>query len=91
MQSDLSFTIPVYDVFSLRSTVLIHRSQESTSASIDIALRGYLPKTPTKPGTAVSFKTLELFHRIRLRKPSMSVEAFAKVVADYYAVSKLFC
>ena len=52
---------------------------------------GYLAKSPTKPQVAVSIRTLELLYRIRNRKSSFSIEAFAKLVCDYYMVSDSFC
>ena len=88
--SDLSFTVPIYNVFSLESTLLVHCSQESMFVAIDVALRGYLSRTPMKPSAMVSFKTLDLLHCIHLWKPSMSIEAFTKVVSDYYNVSLVF-
>lgn len=57
---------------------------------LDVAALGYLSKTPVNPNVALSFRSLELFHRIRLRKPSFSMEAFTKVVADYYNVSTAY-
>ncbi|KAF9489129.1 hypothetical protein BDN71DRAFT_1402123, partial [Pleurotus eryngii] len=45
---------------------------------------GYLGMTPITPNLAISLKTLELFRRLRLRKASLSVEAFAKVMCNYY-------
>ncbi|KAH7904203.1 hypothetical protein BJ138DRAFT_1239965, partial [Hygrophoropsis aurantiaca] len=38
------------------------------------------------PSLAFSLPTLELYRRIRLRKPSFSVEAFAKVLCDLYGI-----
>lgn len=50
-------------------------------------MSGYLGNVPLNPSIAVSFKTLEMYRRIQLRKPSFSVEAFAKVTCDLYSVS----
>ena len=35
---------------------------------------------------AVSIKTLELYRRLRRRKPGFSIEAFTKVICDIYMV-----
>jgi hypothetical protein len=49
-------------------------------------LSGYLGATPHSPTIAISLSTLELYRRLRLRKPSLSVEAFTKVLCDLYHV-----
>jgi hypothetical protein len=47
---------------------------------------GLLSNVPLQPSFALSLTTLELYRRLRLQKPSFSVEAFAKVVCDLYMV-----
>ena len=84
---DVPLTVTVLEVFTLQKSLTIRRPASSTSAPVDLASHGFLAKTPTFPEVAVGFRTLELFHRIRLRKPSLSVEAFTKVLCDYYEVS----
>ncbi|KZT06566.1 uncharacterized protein LAESUDRAFT_759386 [Laetiporus sulphureus 93-53] len=76
---DYSFTIEVIDIYTLDTTVRIPRSCESRSQAEAVAAQGYLPTTPIDPTLAISFKTLELFRRLRLRKASFSAEAFAKI------------
>ncbi|KAG1781307.1 hypothetical protein EV702DRAFT_1177559 [Suillus placidus] len=49
-----------------------------------LVLASYLGTTPQAPSIAISITTLELYHRLRLRKPSLSVEAFSKVICDLY-------
>lgn len=49
-------------------------------------MSGYLGATPHSPTIAISLSTLELYRRLRLRKPSLSVEAFTKVLCDLYHV-----
>jgi hypothetical protein len=80
------FEIDVIDIYSLATTASISRSADSTSASEALVLNGYLGSTPTFPSLAVSLNTLELLYIIRLRKASFSIEAYAKVVSDLYAV-----
>ena len=82
-------TVTVLEVFTLQKSLTIQRPASSTSAPVGLASHGFLAKTPTFPEVAVGFRTLELFHRIRLRKPSLSVEAFTKVLCDYYEVCPL--
>ncbi|OCH83908.1 hypothetical protein OBBRIDRAFT_815670 [Obba rivulosa] len=61
------------------------------SAAEALTLHGYLATTPVSPSFAISFKTLELFRRLRLRKPSFSAEAFTKVICDFYVVCSQYC
>ena len=80
------YTLTVLDIFSLQTKVTVYRPATSNCPALDLALHGYLPKTPMKPEMAVGLRTLELFHRVRLRKASLSVEAFTRVICDYYEV-----
>lgn len=81
------YTVEVYDIRTLRTELTIDRSPDSTSPAIDLIRHGYIAKTPRKPTVAVSIDTLQLLYRFRQRKASISMEAFAKVVCDYYSVS----
>lgn len=85
-ESPYDFTVEVINIYSLETSALIRRSEESKSPAIALVDCGYLGTTPTSPTLAISLKTLELYRRIRLRKPSFSVEAFAKVICDLYTV-----
>ncbi|KAJ7575837.1 hypothetical protein C8J56DRAFT_1007569 [Mycena floridula] len=79
--------INVIDLYTLNSVASIYRAPESPSeAPVALVSHGFLPATPLNPVFAVSLKTLELFRRIRLQKASFSVEAFAKIICDYYAI-----
>lgn len=89
---DLSeYTLEVLDIFSLKDTFTVFRKQSSISPAIDFAFQGYIVKTPVAPTIAVSTRTLELFHQIRQRKPSISIEAFTKVICDRYLVRVQHC
>lgn len=79
------FTIDVVNIFSLRLSTAIMRSEHDKTAP-SLVKNGYIGNTPESPSLAISIKTLELFRRLRLRKPSLSVEAFAKVICDFYVV-----
>jgi hypothetical protein len=85
--SDENITIRSFDLFTLDPTVCIHRSRDCISTARVIVKQGFLGNSPVSPSAAISLKTLELFRRIRLRKGSFSVEAFAKVICDFYMVS----
>ncbi|KAI0069909.1 hypothetical protein K474DRAFT_1609657 [Panus rudis PR-1116 ss-1] len=80
------YTIPVYNILTNALSVTVYRPADSLSPAVDLAEHGYLAKTPISPTVAVSFSTLTLFHRLRLRKPSLSFEAFTKVVCDSYSL-----
>ncbi|KAK7685839.1 hypothetical protein QCA50_011185 [Cerrena zonata] len=86
LSHEYDYSLAVYEIFTLESKVTISRLSSSTSIPVDFAAYGYLTKTPTSPTIAVGFRTLELFHRLRQRQPSLSVEAFTKVICDYYQV-----
>lgn len=77
----------VYEIFTMELVKTILRPHTSVSPAIDLAEHGFLAKTPVFPNVAVGFQTLELFHRLRLRKASYSVEAFTRLLCDYYVVS----
>ncbi|KAI0648466.1 hypothetical protein C8Q79DRAFT_999796 [Trametes meyenii] len=70
-------------MYSLARTVNIQRDAAET-AVIAMARQGYLATTPISPTLAITFNTLEHFQLLRLRKPSFSLEAFAKVLCDSY-------
>lgn len=83
------YHVTVVEIFTMEEDVTIYQRPESTSVAVELAIHGYLAKTPHKPEVAVGFRTLELFHRVRLRKASLSVEAFTRVICDYYNVRGL--
>ena len=92
MDSDdvlVPYTVQTYDLWSIKETVTIMRKHSSESAAVDFMAHGYLVKSPTRPTVAVSMRTLELLYRLRQRKASFSIEAFAKVICDYYQVGYL--
>jgi hypothetical protein len=89
LSSEFDFMAQAVDVYSLVTSVTIVRPPSSKSPAIDVVAHGYLSPVPSSPSILVSIMTLELFRRIRLRKPSFSVEAFTKVICDLYSVSPL--
>ncbi|KAI0684138.1 hypothetical protein BC835DRAFT_1293887 [Cytidiella melzeri] len=82
----LAYTVDVYCLFSRKTDITITRLPNSLSPALDLMRYGYLAKTPSRPTVAISLKTLELLYRLRQRKASYSVEAFAKVLCDYYQI-----
>lgn len=80
------YTINVYDIIEKINTLTILRPSTSTNAAVDFIKNGYLTKTPLAPNSALSIRSLELFHHMRLRKPSFSMDACAKMIADIYMV-----
>ncbi|KAI0685393.1 hypothetical protein BC835DRAFT_1290305, partial [Cytidiella melzeri] len=51
-----------------------------------LMMHGYIAKSPSRPTIAVSVDTLKWLYHLRQRKPNYSIEAFAKVVCDYYNI-----
>lgn len=85
-QPRVTYHVKVYDLFTLQDKITIFRPADSISPALDLLEHGYLARTPRRPEVAVSIKTLDLLYRLRQRKASFSIEAFAKVVCDYYMV-----
>ena len=81
--------VKTIDMWTLSHSMTILRDQKSNSPAVDFIEHGYITKTVAAPTIAVSVRTLELLYRLRQRKASFSIEAFAKVVCDYYGVSTL--
>ncbi|KAK7680601.1 hypothetical protein QCA50_016383 [Cerrena zonata] len=80
------YHVSVVEIFTMEEDLTIFQRPDSTCVAIDLALHGFLAKTPSKPQVAVGFRTLAIFHQIRLRKASLSVEAFTRVICDYYDI-----
>jgi hypothetical protein len=81
----LAFEVETIDLYNLTMVATITRSGNATVAE-SLVQNGWLGASPINPSIAISLKTLELFRRLRLRKASFSVEAFAKVLCDLYSV-----
>jgi hypothetical protein len=80
-----NFSLDCVDLYNLSTS--IHVPRTSTMTAIEaLMVQGYLATSPVDPTLAISIKTLELFRRLRCRKASLSVEAYAKVLCDLYAV-----
>lgn len=79
------------NIYQLGQTRLrVQLADTSVSPSVDLAQHGYICNSPVSPSFAVSVKTLELYRRLRMRKPSFSAEAFAKVICDLHSVSLVY-
>ena len=85
-----NFVIEVLDIYTLAKNTAILQTADSKSVAESLMLHGYVGNSPVTPSLAISVRTLDLFRRLRLRKPSFSVEAFAKVLCDCYNVSPYF-
>ncbi len=83
---DEGYALVLYDIFTIEWSVSITRPDTSTSPAIDFMAYGILTKTPVMLTVGVAIRTLELLHHIRQRKPSVSMETFARIIADYYMV-----
>lgn len=87
-QSDeyLNFNIPVVNLFTCQSNVLISHSKYRKSRAASLVMAGYLGTSPVQPSFAICLKTLEHYHQLRLRQPTFSVQAFTKVLCNTYLV-----
>ncbi len=83
------FNIRVIDIYTLERIVTIRPPPGTRSGAAALVLQGYIGASPISPSVAISIRTLALYHRLRLQKPSFSVEAFTKVLCDEYMVSVL--
>ena len=81
-----NFTIDCVDLYTLSTSIHVPHTASMTAAEA-LMIQGYLVTSPVDSTLAISLKTLELFRRLRCRKASLSVEAYAKVLCDLYAVS----
>ncbi|KAJ3872118.1 hypothetical protein F5051DRAFT_445496 [Lentinula edodes] len=82
---EYEFSISVVDIYTLECSTRITRD-ENTNSSKALVQAGYLGTSPEQPSLAVSLRTLELFYTLRLFKPNLSVEAFAKSICYLYSV-----
>ena len=85
--SSINFDIGVTNIYTLEWSAHIPCGEESELPLEALALSRYLGNKPLYPSLVISIRTLELYRRLRLQKPSFSVKAFAKVVCDLYLVS----
>ncbi|KAI0044055.1 hypothetical protein FA95DRAFT_1497723, partial [Auriscalpium vulgare] len=46
--------------------------------------QGYLGPTPTEVSSVISIRTLELYRRLRLRQPRVSIQAWVRVICDLH-------
>lgn len=56
-------------------------------ANVSLLKSGYLGCSPLQPTLAISLSCLELYHQIRRRKPSFSVQGMVKVLCALHNVS----
>ncbi|KAF9789733.1 hypothetical protein BJ322DRAFT_1001037 [Thelephora terrestris] len=78
-------TILVIDIYTLSTSIKLPSAEDQTTVST-LASLGFIGNAPFRPSVAVSIKTLELYHVLRRRKPSFSIEAFVKVICDLYMI-----
>lgn len=81
-----SLNLPVFDLFTLATTVHVVRPQNASSEARCIVAAGYLGVSPLRPNLAISLKTLEHLRNIRRFEASYSIEAFARLLCYDYKV-----
>ncbi|KAG1850194.1 hypothetical protein DFJ58DRAFT_716828 [Suillus subalutaceus] len=82
--NDYSFSITTVNIFTLSTCATFHRLEDSLSPVQSLVSAGFLGNAPHNPSIAISLRTLEHYRLLRLCKPSLSIEAFAKVICDSY-------
>lgn len=82
-QNSTPVDFPVIDIVSRVRTRRIY-FDGVTNTIVTMLKHGLLAATPVNPQYAISIDTLYFYHRLRLRKPSFSVQAFSKFVCDLY-------
>jgi hypothetical protein len=53
----------------------------------NLLLQGCLSSAPTRVSFAISLRTLELYRRLRVRQPRLSIQAWVRTLCDYHNVS----
>ena len=86
LTNDFSFLIELLDIHTLETSIKALCSGEELPIQA-LTKSGYLGNMPTTPSLTISFRTLEFFWHTRLCKLSFSIEAFAKVICNLYAIS----
>ncbi|KAJ3524095.1 hypothetical protein NM688_g8622 [Phlebia brevispora] len=84
---DTQYTVRTYCIWTLERERTFTRKLNSTSPALELMSLGYVAKSPSRPTVAISLRTLQLLYRLRQRKASFSMEAFAKVICDYYKIA----
>lgn len=54
--------------------------------NVSLALQGFLGVSPLQPTIAISFRCLEVYHQLRRRQASLSIQAMAKVLCSLHNV-----
>ncbi|KAL7283095.1 hypothetical protein ACG7TL_002520, partial [Trametes sanguinea] len=84
--SEYDFEIDVLDFYSTSRATVVPRAADVLSPAEALVRHGYLGNVPLNPSLAVSLKTLELLRVFRLFKPSLSFEAFTKMLCYMYTI-----
>lgn len=84
-QTGIPVDIPIIDIVSRTEERRVYFDGVENSI-VTMLKRGLLAATPTNPQYAITVDTLYFYHRLRLRKPSFSVQAFSKFVCDLYRI-----
>ena len=85
-----SLNIVPYNLEDFQLAKTLHHIQEHGSGYWNVTLlrQGCLAPSPDVISTVYSLRTLELYRRLRLRHPQISVQAFVKVICDLHNVSQ---
>lgn len=79
----------MYEIDYSPLKILTHDPKHKTWAATLLA-HGCLSGTPDVVGSVMSLRTLELYRRLRLRHPQLSVQAYCRVICDLNKVITFF-
>ena len=93
----LAYVFGLVVMFYLSSTPIseaeysydIHQRNEEEGA-VALLRVGLMATSPDSPSAAITIETLELYHRLRRNKASMSIQAMVKTLCDIHNVSCCF-
>ncbi|KAI0038235.1 hypothetical protein FA95DRAFT_1567860 [Auriscalpium vulgare] len=79
-----TFIIPAFDVYDYHPSKLFHHLPDCPSLNVTFLRQGYLGATPHDVSSVISIRTLELYRRLRLRQPRVSIQAWVRVICDLH-------
>ncbi|KAI0059962.1 hypothetical protein BV25DRAFT_1918089 [Artomyces pyxidatus] len=78
------FPLAYMDVYDFSPEKIIYQLPGSPYVNVTLLRQGCLGSTPLDVSSAISLRTLELYRRLRLRQPRVSIQAWIKVICDIH-------
>ncbi|KAG6379623.1 hypothetical protein JVT61DRAFT_10136 [Boletus reticuloceps] len=80
------FHVDLISVFSYTPRVSVHQRHEE-QANVSLMRAGAVGCSPTQPTVAVALQCLELYHRLRRRQSSFSIQAMVKTLCALHNIT----